>query len=82
MTRKAVQPATAGTRNGLSAPKPYVYRGDQRAAEVAATIATVRARLLAAGQDDAAPLPPADRCDDCGYLVTAPGHLAECGDGQ
>jgi hypothetical protein len=27
-------------------------------------------------------LPPRVACDDCGYLVTAPGHLAECGDGQ
>jgi hypothetical protein len=69
MTRDAVQPALTGTRNGLPE-SGYRYHGADdpaRDAEVAATIAAARAKLAPA------------RCDGCGYLVTAPGHLIACG---
>jgi hypothetical protein len=54
MTRDAVHSALTGTRNGLPGPKPYVYGGDERDAEVAAKIADARATLAAGRRDEAA----------------------------
>jgi hypothetical protein len=78
-----LRPAATGTRNGLPGPKPYVYGGDERDAEIAAKIAAVRARLTGPAEPlpvEAAASAEVERCDDCGYLVTAPGHQIICGD--
>jgi hypothetical protein len=79
-----------GTRTSLPF-KPYVRHGDEeRAAEVEALVAELRDRL-SRGERPVRPAVPsragcpepqvAARCDECGYLLTAPGHLLECGDG-
>jgi hypothetical protein len=73
-------------RNGVPESRHYDPAG-RRAAErarddaVAAEIAAVRARLTGeVPEPPPAPPAPDGRCGECGYLLTAPGHRAECGD--
>lgn len=75
-----LSPRFTGTRPAAGSPYRQAHDythdayGKAREAEVAATLSMVRARLRGAQ----APV----RCGDCGYLTTAPGHLAECGGGD
>ena len=114
----SIRPAPTGhggTPWAYGQPHDYTHDayGKAREAEVAATLATLRAKLSGARPPDPMPETRAGaadcatcgtqfvgrtgdrcprcrhaadvqaagpvRCDDCGYLTTAPGHLAECG---
>ena len=61
--------------------RPYVYRGQP---ELSA-LAVGGNGWDPLGERELAELtghvtvPPAPRCRSCGYLVTAPGHVIECG---